>query len=152
MSPVSDVAVVEDDQSWRHEDHHEPEPEPTSAVLIYSDDRDVRRDLRLALGKRPAMDVNALEYTEVATPEALIPTVDAGKFDLLILDGEAVPAGGMGTCRQLKDEIYNCPPIIVVIGRPQDAWLATWSRADAVITHPINAIATCKTVADLLRS
>lgn len=148
---MNEVAVAKDDQSWRHEDHHEPEPEATHAVLIYSDDRDVRRDVRLALGKRPAMDVHALEYTEVATPEALIPTVDKGKFDLLILDGEAVPAGGMGLCRQLKDEIHKCPPIVVIIGRPQDAWLASWSRADAVIAHPINAIATCNTVADLLR-
>jgi len=107
--------------------------------------------LRMALGKRPAADLPMLEYTEIATPDALIRAVDTAPFDLLILDGEAVPAGGMGLCRQLKDEIYRCPPILVVIGRPQDAWLATWSRADGVIGHPIEAIATATTVADLLR-
>jgi DNA-binding response OmpR family regulator len=148
---VNEVAIVEDDQSWRHEHHDEPAPEPTNAVLIYSDDRDVRQNLRLALGKRPAMDVHPLEYTEVATPDALVPIVDKGAFDLLILDGEAVPAGGMGLCRQLKDEIYNCPPIVIIIGRPQDAWLATWSRADGVIAHPIDAIAAADVVASFLR-
>jgi DNA-binding response OmpR family regulator len=148
---VSEIAVVEDDDSWRHEYHEEPAP-PTLAVVVYSDDRTVRQQIRLALGKRPAKDLPALEYTEVATPAALIQTVDKGSFDLLILDGEAVPAGGMGLCRQLKDEIYRCPPILVIIGRPQDAWLATWSRADGVIGHPIDAIATAKTVADLLRT
>jgi len=148
---VSEIAVVEDDESWRHEYVEEPVP-PTLSVLVYSDDRTIRQQVRLALGKRPARDLPALEYTEVATPAALIQTVDKGAFDLLILDGEAVPAGGMGLCRQLKDEIYRCPPILVIIGRPQDAWLATWSRADGVIGHPIDAIATAKTVADLLRT
>lgn len=148
---VSEIAVVADDESWRHEHDEEPAP-PTLSVLIYSDDRTVRQQVRLALGKRPARDLPALEYTEVATPAALIQTVDKGKFHLLILDGEAVPAGGMGLCRQLKDEIYRCPPVLVIIGRPQDAWLATWSRADGVIGHPIDAIATAKSVADLLRT
>jgi DNA-binding response OmpR family regulator len=147
---VTEIAVIEDDESWRPTDHDEP-VEETLAVLIYSDDRTVRQQLRLALGKRPAADLPALEYTEIATPAALVPAVDRSRFDLLILDGEAVPAGGMGMCRQLKDEIYHCPPILVVVGRPQDAWLATWSRADAVIAHPIDAIAAADTVARLLR-
>lgn len=148
---VTEVSVVEDDFSWRPDAHDEPEAETTCRVLLYSDDRTVRQQLRLALGKRPAADLPAVEYTEIATPEALIRTVDTARFDLLILDGEAVPAGGMGLCRQLKDEIYQCPPILIVIGRPQDAWLATWSRADGVIGHPIEAVATATTVADLLR-
>ena len=45
-----------------------------------------------------------------------ITAMDAGGIDLAILDGEAVP-GGMGLCRQLKDEILRCPPILVLIGR-----------------------------------
>ena len=52
-----------------------------------------------------------------------------------MLDGEAVP-GGMGLCRQLKDEIVRCPPILVLTGRADDAWLATWSRADGVVPAP----------------
>ena len=67
--------------------------------------------------------------------------MDAGGIDLAILDGEAVPAGGMGIARQLKDEIYRCPPMLVLTGRPDDGWLATWSRADAAVPHPIDPIA-----------
>jgi hypothetical protein len=44
--------------------------------------------------------------------------MDAGGIDLAILDGEAVP-GGMGLCRQLKDEVVRCPPILVLTA--QDA-------------------------------
>ena len=45
----------------------------------------------------------------------------------MVLDGEAQPAGGMGVCRQAKDEIYDCPPVLLIIGRADDGWLATWS-------------------------
>ena len=64
--------------------------------------------------------------------------MDKGGFALAILDGEAVPAGGLGICRQVKDEIYQCPPVLVLTGRPQDAWLATWSRADAAVPMPVD--------------
>ena len=66
--------------------------------------------------------------------------------------GEAVPAGGMGIARQLKDEIYRCPPLLVLTGRVQDNWLATWSRADGVVSHPLDPIELAETVIRLLRS
>lgn len=121
-------------------------------VLVYSDDRTTRDAVRFALGKRPAMDLPELEYVECATEPAVVTTMDAGGIDLGILDGEAVPAGGMGIARQLKDEIYRCPPLLVLTGRPQDAWLATWSRADAAVPHPLDPIRLAETVADLLRA
>jgi DNA-binding response OmpR family regulator len=121
-------------------------------VLVYSDDRTTRDAVRFALGKRPAMDLPELEYVECATEPAVITTMDAGGIDLGILDGEAVPAGGMGIARQLKDEIYRCPPLLVLTGRPQDAWLATWSRADAAVPHPLDPVRLAETVADLLRA
>ena len=111
------------------------EPRPLS-VLVYSDDVTVRESVMMALGRRPVAELPRLEYVEVATEPTVIRRMDAGGIDLVILDGEATPAGGMGICRQLKDEIYRCPPVLVLIGRSQDAWLATWSRADAVVPHP----------------
>lgn len=120
-------------------------------VLIYSDDRTVRRSVITALGTRPDPELPELQFIEVATAPVVLRTADAGGLDLLILDGEAVPAGGLGLTRQLKDEIYRCPPILVLTGRPQDAWLATWSRADAVVGHPIEPDQLAETVAALLR-
>lgn len=120
-------------------------------VLVYSDDRTIRDAVRFALGKRPAADLPEIEYVECATEPAVIKAMDAGDVDLAILDGEAVPAGGMGIARQLKDEIYKCPPLLVLIGRPQDAWLATWSRADAVVPHPIDPMQLAEATAALLR-
>ncbi|WP_433167998.1 Rv3143 family two-component system response regulator [Kribbella sp. CA-247076] len=120
-------------------------------VLVYSDDRTTRESVRLALGKRPAADLPAVEYAECATEPAVIKTMDKGGIDLAILDGEAVPAGGMGIARQLKDEIFQCPPVLVITGRPQDAWLATWSRAEAAVSHPIDPVRLAEVTADLLR-
>ena len=120
-------------------------------VLVYSDDVNTRSNVILALGKRPHPDLPTLEYIEVATEPVVIQQMDTGEIDLAILDGEAVPAGGMGIAKQLKDEIFRCPPLLVLTGRPQDAWLATWSRADAAVPHPIDPIQLAETVIKLLK-
>ena len=121
-------------------------------VLVYSDDVNVRQQVILALGRRPHPDLPQLEYVEVATEPVVLQNMDAGGIDLAILDGEAVPVGGMGIAKQLKDEIYRCPPILVLIGRPQDAWLATWSRAEATVAHPIDPLRLAETAVALLRT
>ena len=121
-------------------------------VLVYSDDVNTRQQVILALGRRPHPDLPEVEYVEVATEPVVIQNMDAGRIDLAILDGEAVPAGGMGIAKQLKDEIFRCPPLLVLTGRPQDAWLATWSRADAAVPHPIDPIQLAETAVALLRS
>jgi DNA-binding response OmpR family regulator len=120
-------------------------------VLVYSDDVTTRERVRLAVGRRPVVDLPEIEYVECATQRAVAETVDRGGIDVLVLDGEAVPTGGMGICRQLKDEIYECPPILVLTGRADDAWLASWSRADAALPHPINGLALAPAVAELMR-
>lgn len=121
------------------------------SVLLYSDDADTREAVRLAVGRRPAKGLPEVAWTECATGAAAVGAVDGGGFDLLVLDGEAVPEGGMGLCKQLKDEIYECPPILVLIGRAEDAWLATWSRADHVVPHPLDPVAVAEAVAELAR-
>lgn len=120
-------------------------------VLVYSDDVNTRQQVILALGRRPHPDLPELEYVEVATEPVVLQNMDAGTVDLAILDGEATPAGGMGVAKQLKDEIFDCPPILVLTGRPQDAWLATWSRAEAAVPHPLDPIALAEAVVGLLR-
>ena len=121
-------------------------------ILVYSDDADTREQVILALGRRPHPDLPEAEYVEVATEPVVVQQMDSGTVDLAILDGEAVPAGGMGIAKQLKDEIYQCPPLLVLTGRPQDAWLATWSRADAAVPHPIDPLLLGEAVNRLLAS
>ena len=112
-------------------------------VLVYSDDATTRASVVVALGPE-------YEVTEVATPAMTVSILDNEKVDLAILDGEAVPAGGLGLAKQLKDELRACPPLLVITGRRDDRWLAKWSRADASISHPIDPIELGATVSKLL--
>ncbi|MCB0932819.1 MAG: response regulator transcription factor [Mycobacterium sp.] len=121
-------------------------------VLVYSSNSGTREQVRLALGTRVHPDLPELIYTEVATGPMVVRLMDAGGFDLVILDGEASPVGGMGIAKQLKDEIADCPPIVVLTGRADDAWLAKWSRAEAAVPQPIDPIRLAEAVVGLLRA
>ncbi|MBC7463970.1 MAG: response regulator transcription factor [Actinobacteria bacterium] len=127
-------------------------------VLIYSDDIEVRDTIRTALGAAIAADMPKNEIHEFATADALHAYIDEkgphgqARADLIILDAEAVPEGGMGIARQFKDEIFNCPPILLVVARADDAWLARWSRADATLIHPIDPFTFAASAEALLRA
>jgi CheY-like chemotaxis protein len=124
---------------------------PTATVLVYSDNANTREQVRLATGRRPAADLPPVEFVECATLPGVLAALEDGGIDACVLDGETAPAGGMGVCRQIKDEIFQCPPVVLLIGRPQDAWLATWSRAEAAVTHPLDPVALVDALAGQLR-
>lgn len=129
-----------------------PATNDTLRLLVYSNNANTRAAVMAALGTRVHPDLPDLSYVEVATGPMVIQQVDAGGIDLAILDGEATPEGGMGIAKQLKDEVAQCPPILVLTGRADDAWLASWSRAEAAVPHPIDPIRLGRTVAGLLRT
>jgi len=124
----------------------------TTNVLVFSHRPEVREAIINAVGRRPAPDLGRINYTEAGTVAEVLSEVDAGGPGLLILDGEAQPTGGMGVSRQLKNEIDDCPPVVVVVRRKDDRWLATWSQADAVLVHPLDPLAAAETVAEVLRT
>ena len=133
-------------------------PERKYSIVLYSDDSTVREAVIGALGNRLAPDMAEHVIHQFATGPALRLFVDGKKvgsdspIDLFILDGESVPEGGIGIARQLKDEVFNCPPVLVITGRKEDAWLAAWSRAEANVLHPVDPFTLSHTVADLLRA
>lgn len=119
-------------------------------ILVYSNNANTRQQVMQALGKRLHPELPELTYVEVATGPMVIRQMDAGEIDLAILDGEATPTGGMGIAKQLKDELDVCPPVVVLTGRPDDAWLASWSRAEAAVAQPIDPMVLGRTVLELL--
>lgn len=129
-----------------------PDSSTALRILVYSDNVQTHERVMRALGKRLHPDLPDLTYVEVATGPMVIRQMDRGGIDLAILDGEATPTGGMGIAKQLKDELASCPPILVLTGRPDDTWLASWSRAEAAVPHPVDPIVLGRTVLSLLRA
>lgn len=123
----------------------------TMKVLVYSDDAGTREKVRQAIGRRPAADVPFVEIVECATEPKVHQWLGSGDIDVAILDGETKVAGGMGVSKQAKDEVYDCPPILLLIARRDDRWLADWSRADAVVAQPLDPMVLADSVADLMR-
>lgn len=145
--------------SHAHDSATEPMPgaapassaeELRATVLVYSSNLHTRAAVRRAVGRRPSASSPRVEWVECATEPAVLERVRAGGLDLLVLDGEAAPSGGMGVCRTLKEEIFRCPPVLVLTGRVADGWLASWSRADSVVPHPLDPFVLARAVADLL--
>jgi DNA-binding response OmpR family regulator len=122
-----------------------------ATVLVYSNSAAVRAQVRTAVGRRPAADTGRIDWVECETNAQVVEQMDEGGLDVVILDGEAQPTGGMGLARQFKYEVDDCPPIVVLIARPQDGWLASWSLADAVIHQPLDPIEAAEVVAEQLR-
>ena len=125
-------------------------PRPLT-VVVYSQLADLRTQVRTAVGRRAAPDLGRIDWIECVNYSQLRNQLDSGDIDLVIVDGDAQPSGGIGLCRQFKNEITDCPPIIVLLARAQDRWLAAWSQADATIVRPIDPVLVASTVAQVLR-
>ncbi len=123
----------------------------TYTVLLYSDDPKVRDSIRLAIGTRPAADLS-VEFVEATSWQDCRDLLDDYVIDLMVLDGEAAPAGGLGIARQTKDEYRDPPPTCVVIARAADRWLAAFANVDQTLVHPLDPVTTGQTIATMLRA
>jgi len=120
-------------------------------VLVYSNRADVRQAVMLAVGRRPSRDVGQVDFLECSTIAEVLMAVDDNAADLLILDGEAQPAGGMGISRQIHLEAESVPPVMLLVRRLDDRWLATWAKADEVLMYPLDPVTAAQSVAAMLR-
>ena len=107
--------------------------------------------MRSAIGVEPVEGIK-IEFAVAGAYDDAVALIDKYEIDLVLLDGESQPAGGLGIARQLRDEFKTPPTLAVVVARAADRWLAAWSRADAVLMHPLNPVTTGQTVVDLLVS
>jgi DNA-binding response OmpR family regulator len=128
------------------------EPSDAVTVVVYSNSADLRAQVRTAVGRRPSPDSPRIDWVECAHYDEVVHQLDMGGLDLVILDGEAQPTGGMGLARQFKYEINDCPPLVVLVARKDDGWLASWSLADAVISRPLDPVDAAAVVAEQLRN
>ena len=123
----------------------------TYTVVLFSEDGAIREQVRFAIGRHPAKDVE-IAYIESSTGANAIKQIEAHVVDLAIFDGEAQPTGGAGLARQLKFELNDGPPILVLIRRAVDEWIARWSLAEGTLLMPLDPLTTSRTVVELLRA
>lgn len=106
-------------------------------ILLVSTNPRISMEVTSALVGEDDVDV-----LEVRTPErALQQLDDEGGFDLVIADADTAPTGGFALAREMKareDMDREMPPVILLIARSQDKFLAKWSRADAFIRKPVD--------------
>ena len=120
-------------------------------IAVYSDRPQVREDVPSAFGTSISADLPPVELVDFATGPALMRALHNKEIDLCLLDGEAAPFGGMGLSYQINAEVEDHPPLLVLLQRRDDAWLSTWSKADAVYLLPVDPIDLPLAAANLLR-
>ncbi|QKT05965.1 response regulator transcription factor [Gordonia sp. X0973] len=130
----------------------EQTPRIALRVGVYSPNARTRAQVVTAIGTTLHPDLPELAFTELATAPAVLSKLDEKQIDLLILDGEATPVGGMGLAKQIRDEYDPCPPLLVLIARTADRWLADWSRADATASLPVDPVELGSVMSTLIRA
>ncbi len=120
-------------------------------LLVYSHRPEVRERIMTAIGRRPAPDVGRVDYLECSAVHEVMMATQGRLADVLILDGEAQPTGGIGISRQIHQEAEVVPPVVIVVRRADDRWLATWAGADEILVHPLDPVTAADCIAGLLR-
>lgn len=109
-----------------------------SDVLIASDSKNVRDEVRSVLGAR--------DYTvrEVTTGPLVVSEVIERTPDLLVCDFQIGNMGGMAITRELRLEEsggrLDHVPVLLLVDRRPDVFLARRSEADGFLVKPLDPI------------
>jgi len=86
-------------------------------------------------------DVDLIELASASEVHDLL-LVRRESVDVLVIDGDLAPRGGFATLYDLRSAaelaMIEAAPALVMTARSQDAWLAKWAGADAVIVKPVD--------------
>lgn len=108
-----------------------------ATVLLIADDDWVRNDVEAALsGPRRSI-------TTVSDPREAVATAADGDPSVIIIDMQVGSMGGMAVVRACKDAIAAGriaeAPLVLLLDRAADVFLADRSGADAWVTKPFTA-------------
>lgn len=117
---------------------------PTRGVLVVSDDAALRREAELAFPD----DFDVVVARDARTAEA---ELDAWTPAVVVVDLLAGSAGGFALGRDMsQDRRLAHVPILMLIDRHQDEWLARQGGASATRTKPIDAAELAAAALDLV--
>lgn len=106
-------------------------------ILLATDADWIHEDVDAALAG------DDVEVLRVRQGVDVLPTVKADEFDLVILDLQIGNMGGMAACMELRldESVGRLPhvPVLMLLDRDVDAFLAARAEADGWIVKPIDA-------------
>lgn len=118
-------------------------------ALVISPDEEVRQHLRIALQSAERRTGGAWQYLEASDGVAGLKVAWRERPDVVVADEIASRAGGFAVAKDLRGASVPFPgAILIVLARPQDAWLAEWSGADAWIERPVDPFALADAVVE----
>jgi DNA-binding response OmpR family regulator len=109
-------------------------------VLLVTSGQPARERLRLAL-ERLEVTGEAVEFLETGDGNDAVVLAETQRPDLLVVEVGVTPYGAFGIARDVKASPRTACPVIIVVERPQDEWLARWSGADAMVSRPVDPFA-----------
>ena len=109
-------------------------------VVIYCADADRRRAVIEGVGLRPGKGMPKINWIETATAPGAIEAVRTNVPPVVVLDADVPKVGGMSVLQDITNELEQAPVSILLIARPQDDWLATWSGADITVLAPYDPL------------
>ncbi|WP_227712753.1 hypothetical protein [Nanchangia anserum] len=107
-------------------------------LLVYSEDSALREAVISAVGSRPGKGLPRARWTEAATAAGAQDKIHHGNFAAIVLDAETTKVSGMVLAKTLEQEEDTVPPVIMLVARPQDEWLARFSGAMTCVALPID--------------
>jgi DNA-binding response OmpR family regulator len=109
-------------------------------ILLVAGDARMRERLRLALERLDVAGEES-EFIEVSDGNQAVAVAEHRHPDLVVVEVGVTPYGAFGIARDIKASEEVACPVLVVLERPQDEWLARWSGADALVNRPVDPFA-----------
>lgn len=120
-------------------------------ILLFSNDRHTRETIMDAAGVSGVFDLPPIKWLEVATSAAVKQNFEEGRFAALVLDAEVPKEGGESVSRWLHDHSEKVPPVVMLVARQQDEWMARWSGAKRCVPAPYDAEDVVNTIREVLK-
>jgi CheY-like chemotaxis protein len=121
-----------------------------SKILLVAAEPGHRERLRLALERLEA-DSGEAEFLEAENGDVALAIAEREYPDLVVVEVGVTPYGAFGLTRDLKALPELACPVIIVLERLQDEWLARWAGADALVQQPIDPFALAQVARRLLQ-
>ena len=120
------------------------------ALLVSPDAR--TRELMALVVRSIERRVGApIEFLEASDGVAGIRRARREHPDVIVADEIASRAGAFALAMDLRNDDHPFPgAIVVLLDRPQDAWLAKWSGADAWFVKPVDPFAIADRILELV--